>query len=168
MLVRHRKPLFTVPTNMVLHVFSFVIVVRAGKNIMLKEFQDVFPKDVPHGLPPLRGIKHHLDLTLGVTLHNGTTYRINLGEAKEINKQVAKLIEIDIKQVMEGFELGIHGKQMSVVENKVSIDLLHHRALLHMEKGDLVWVHLRKEQFLHLRKSKLLSREDDPFKAIKK
>ncbi|RDY05106.1 hypothetical protein CR513_11086, partial [Mucuna pruriens] len=63
-------------------------------------------------------------------------------------------------------------------KNKVSIDLsfkspfvrrLHGRTQLHMEKeGDLVLVHLRKELFSHLRKSKLLLRRDDLFKIIKK
>jgi hypothetical protein len=33
-----------------------------------------------------------------------------------------------------------------------------------LEPGDLVWLHLRKEQFLELRKSKLMSRDAGPFK----
>ncbi|RDX99734.1 hypothetical protein CR513_17178, partial [Mucuna pruriens] len=36
------------------------------------------------------------------------------------------------------------------------------------KEKDLMWVHLRKERFPHLRKSKLLPRGDDPFKIIKK
>jgi len=35
-------------------------------------------------------------------------------------------------------------------------------------KGDLVWLHLRKERFAHLRKSKLSLRGDGPFQIIKK
>jgi translation initiation factor IF-1 len=37
-----------------------------------------------------------------------------------------------------------------------------------LEPGDLVWVHLRKERFLELRKSKLLSRVASPFKILAK
>ncbi|RDX89083.1 hypothetical protein CR513_29249, partial [Mucuna pruriens] len=85
--------------------------IHVSKNIMLEEFPNVFPKDVSHGLPPLRGIEHHMDLTLGATLPNGAAHRKNPREAKEIQKQVGKLIGTGMKQVMEGFELGIHGKQ---------------------------------------------------------
>ena len=43
-----------------------------GMEELLKEFGDVFPKDTPHGLPPLRGIEHQIDLILGVSLPNLT------------------------------------------------------------------------------------------------
>jgi hypothetical protein len=33
-----------------------------------------------------------------------------------------------------------------------------------LEPGDLVWLHLRKERFVELRKSKLMSHATDPFK----
>jgi hypothetical protein len=36
------------------------------------------------------------------------------------------------------------------------------------EPGDLVWLHLRKDRFPNLRKSKLLSRADGPFKVVAK
>jgi hypothetical protein len=35
-----------------------------------------------------------------------------------------------------------------------------------LESGDLVWLHLRKEQFLELRKSKLMSRATGPFEIL--
>ena len=28
---------------------------------LLQEFEDVFPEEVPHGLPPIRGIEHQID-----------------------------------------------------------------------------------------------------------
>jgi len=36
------------------------------------------------------------------------------------------------------------------------------------EPGDLVWLHLRKDRFPDLRKSKLLPRADGPFKVVAK
>jgi hypothetical protein len=36
------------------------------------------------------------------------------------------------------------------------------------EPGDLVWLHLRKDRFPDLRKSKLLTRADGPFKVVAK
>jgi hypothetical protein len=37
-----------------------------------------------------------------------------------------------------------------------------------LEPGDLVWLHLRKELFSNLRKSKLMPRADGPFKILEK
>jgi hypothetical protein len=37
-----------------------------------------------------------------------------------------------------------------------------------LEPGDLVWLHLRKERFPELRKSKLMSRAASPFKILTK
>jgi hypothetical protein len=40
------------------------------------------------------------------------------------------------------------------------------RKELKFEPGDLVWLHLRKERFLELRKSKVMPRADGPFKVL--
>ncbi|WVZ76456.1 hypothetical protein U9M48_024432 [Paspalum notatum var. saurae] len=42
------------------------------------------------------------------------------------------------------------------------------RKKINLEPGDLVWLHLRKDRFLDLRKSKLMPRADGPFKIIEK
>ncbi|RDX83273.1 hypothetical protein CR513_35828, partial [Mucuna pruriens] len=54
---------------------------------------NVLPKDIFDGLPPLRGIEHHIDLTLKVIYPNKIAYRINPKEAEEIQKQFGKMIE---------------------------------------------------------------------------
>jgi hypothetical protein len=42
------------------------------------------------------------------------------------------------------------------------------RKQLDFEPGDMVWLHLRKERFPDLRKSKLMPRADGPFKVLEK
>ncbi|XP_071681570.1 uncharacterized protein [Lolium perenne] len=59
---------------------------------LLKEFQDVFPDELPHGLPPLRGIEHRIDLIPGAPLPNRAAYRTNPEETKEINRQIQDLL----------------------------------------------------------------------------
>jgi hypothetical protein len=51
---------------------------------LLQEYEDVFPSEIPPGLPPMRGIEHQIDLIPGATLPNRAAYRINPGETKEI------------------------------------------------------------------------------------
>ncbi|XP_019098342.1 PREDICTED: uncharacterized protein LOC109131630, partial [Camelina sativa] len=50
---------------------------------LLRRYQDVFPDELPHGLPPLRGIEHQIDLVPGAQLPNRPAYRVNPEEAKE-------------------------------------------------------------------------------------
>jgi hypothetical protein len=60
---------------------------------ILQEYADVFPSEVPAGLPPLRGIEHQIDLILGASLPNRAPYRTNPGETKEIQHQVQYLLD---------------------------------------------------------------------------
>lgn len=59
-----------------------------------KEFEDVFPKDIPHGLPPLIGLNiKWISLIPDASLPNRPTYRNNPQETQEIQKQVEGLLE---------------------------------------------------------------------------
>ena len=60
---------------------------------LLQEYADVFPKDLPPGLPPLRGIEHQIDLIPGAQLPNRAPYRTNPDETKEIQRQVQVLLD---------------------------------------------------------------------------
>ncbi|XP_057248184.1 uncharacterized protein LOC130590177 [Beta vulgaris subsp. vulgaris] len=53
---------------------------------LVMEFGDVFPNDLPSGLPPSRGIEHQIDLIPGATLPNKPAYRCNPEEANELQK----------------------------------------------------------------------------------
>lgn len=60
---------------------------------LLQEYKDVFPNDIPPGLPPIRGIEHQIDLIPGASLPNRAPYRTNPEETKEIERQVQDLLD---------------------------------------------------------------------------
>jgi len=54
---------------------------------LLQEFKDVFSKEIPHGLPPLTGIEHQIDLLPGASLPNRPTYKSNPQETQHKDAQ---------------------------------------------------------------------------------
>jgi hypothetical protein len=44
---------------------------------LVQEYEDIFPSEIPPGLPPMRGIEHQIDLIHGATLPNHAAYRTN-------------------------------------------------------------------------------------------
>jgi hypothetical protein len=60
---------------------------------ILQEYSDVFPSEIPAGLPPIRGIEHQIDLIPGASLPNCAPYRTNPKETKEIQRQVQELLD---------------------------------------------------------------------------
>jgi hypothetical protein len=51
---------------------------------ILQEYFDVFPSEIPAGLPPIRGIEHQIDLIPSALLPNHAPYWNNPEETKEI------------------------------------------------------------------------------------
>ena len=41
------------------------------------EFVDVLPKEIPHGLLPMRDIQHQIELILGLTFPNKLAFRMS-------------------------------------------------------------------------------------------
>jgi hypothetical protein len=60
---------------------------------LLQKFEDVFPGEVPYGLPPIRGIEHQIDFIPGTSIPNQPAYRSNPDETKELQRQVGELLE---------------------------------------------------------------------------
>ncbi|KAL4351605.1 hypothetical protein GQ457_06G013870 [Hibiscus cannabinus] len=56
------------------------------------EFEDLFPKEIPSGLPPIRGIEHQIDFVPGAVIPNRPAYRSNPEESKELQRQVSELM----------------------------------------------------------------------------
>ncbi|OMO99822.1 reverse transcriptase [Corchorus capsularis] len=54
---------------------------------------DVFPEEIPSGLPPIRGIEHQIDFIPRAQITNKQAYRTNLEETKELEKQVRELLK---------------------------------------------------------------------------
>ncbi|KAH9744280.1 Endonuclease [Citrus sinensis] len=59
---------------------------------LLQDFDDVFPNEVPNGLPPIRGIEHQIDFVPRATIPNRPAYRSNPEETKELQRQVEELL----------------------------------------------------------------------------
>ncbi|XP_057499231.1 uncharacterized protein LOC130783548 [Actinidia eriantha] len=72
---------------------GFDSVIPSSVVSLLQEFEDVFPDEMPHGLPPIQGIEHQIDFVLGASIPNKPTYRSNPDETKELQRQVSELLE---------------------------------------------------------------------------
>ena len=59
---------------------------------LVRKYEDVFPADLPPGLPPVRGIEHQIDLIPGAAVPNKAPYRCNLEETKELQRQIDELM----------------------------------------------------------------------------
>ena len=59
---------------------------------LLQAYVDLFPEEIPNGLPPLRGIEHQIDFIPGASIPNRPAYRSNPKESKEIQRQVEELM----------------------------------------------------------------------------
>ncbi|KAH9704975.1 hypothetical protein KPL70_011688 [Citrus sinensis] len=64
----------------------------ARRTLKMQDFDDVFPNEVPNGLPPIKGIEHQIDFIPGATIRNRPTYRSNPEETKELQRQVEELL----------------------------------------------------------------------------
>ena len=60
---------------------------------LVRKYEDVFPAELPLGLPPLRGIEHQIDLIPGAAVPNKAPYRCNPEETKELQRHIDELMQ---------------------------------------------------------------------------
>ncbi|XP_073137389.1 uncharacterized protein [Henckelia pumila] len=92
----------------------FVVAFSIGKYVD-EEFKDLFPGELPQGLPPLSWIEHQIDLVPGSALLNHPPYKSNPEETKELQRQ--KCVFFTRKLVCLGFVVSAQG--VKVDEEKV-------------------------------------------------
>jgi hypothetical protein len=60
---------------------------------MMDNFADIVVDDLPCLFPPIRSIRHHIDLIPGVSFPNKEVYRLMPQENEEVKKQVQDLMD---------------------------------------------------------------------------
>jgi hypothetical protein len=58
---------------------------------LLENFSDIVVDELPHSLPPIRSISHHIDLIPGAILPNKVAYRLTPRENEEVKNQFQEL-----------------------------------------------------------------------------
>lgn len=62
-------------------------------NEILESYKEVFPEELPVGLPPQREVDHRIELIPGSTPPSRPTYRLSVAELEELKKQLKDLVE---------------------------------------------------------------------------
>nr|ABF96581.1 retrotransposon protein, putative, Ty3-gypsy subclass [Oryza sativa Japonica Group] len=81
--------------------FCWVVLGNMIMMLHTMEYEDVFPAEIPPGLPPMRGIEHQIDLIPGASLPNRAAYRTNPEETKEIQRQVQDLLDRGLDDMLD-------------------------------------------------------------------
>src|SRR6266487_468777 len=59
---------------------------------LLKEYQDIFPKDLPNELPSKRSIDHAIETLPGTEPPSKPTYKLSYEETAELKRQLEELL----------------------------------------------------------------------------
>jgi hypothetical protein len=60
---------------------------------LLDEFDDIMVDEIPHSLPPIRSIRHHIDLIRGESLPNKAAYILTPQDNEEVKEKFQELLD---------------------------------------------------------------------------
>ena len=60
---------------------------------LLEEFTDIVVYELPHSLPPIISVSHHIDLIPGAIFPKKAAYRLTPQENEEVKRQVQDLLD---------------------------------------------------------------------------
>jgi hypothetical protein len=60
---------------------------------LLGEFADIIMDELPHSLPPVKNMSHHIDIIPGASLPNKAVYKLTPQENEEVKRQVQDLLD---------------------------------------------------------------------------
>ncbi|KAL4271728.1 hypothetical protein GQ457_13G015050 [Hibiscus cannabinus] len=107
----------------------------ASISSLLQEHHDVFPKETPKGLPPLRGIEHQIDFIPSATIPNRPTYRGNPEETKELQRQIFYSITAPLTGIIKKNSVFSWGKEQEEAFLKIN-DCLTNAPILALSNFD--------------------------------
>ena len=64
-----------------------------NKHPLIEKYHDVFPSDLPYGLPPSRNIDHKIEIIPGSEPPSKATYKMSPSELDELKKIIQELLE---------------------------------------------------------------------------
>jgi hypothetical protein len=67
--------------------------INSDASTIINEFKEVFPEELPSGLPPSRDIDHRIELVPGQQPPSRPTYRMSQPEMDELKKQLTELMD---------------------------------------------------------------------------
>ncbi|XP_010451581.1 PREDICTED: uncharacterized protein LOC104733723 [Camelina sativa] len=145
---------------------------------VLWRFADVFPDELPEGLPPIRGIEHQIEFAYNQAVHSSTKKSpfevaygfkpltpldlLTLPPEETKNQDGAARAEL-VKTLHEEVRANIEQRN-----EQYARFLNRGRKPMLFKPGDWVWLHLRPERFQQKQKDKLSPHGDGPFRVIEK
>ncbi|KAK3023895.1 hypothetical protein RJ639_044517 [Escallonia herrerae] len=90
--------------------------------VILNDFEDVMPDELPKKLPPIRAIDHEIELVAGTKLPARAPYRMSQPELAELRKQLTELLDAGLITPAKS-PYGVATPLMRKADSRVAINI---------------------------------------------